>query len=54
MNSINVYIFEKRDFLKYIIFDEIIVVLICMKTNLMLIKRDFVDAFKHVFVVKSN
>ena len=54
MNSINVYIFEKRDFLKYIIFDKIIVVLICKKTNLMLIKRNFVNAFKHMFVAKSN
>ena len=54
MNLINVYILKKRDFLKYIIFDEIIVVLICIKTNSMLIKRNFVNAFKHMFIAKSN
>ena len=53
MNLINVYISKKRDFLKYIIFDKIIVVLICIKTNSMLIKQNFVDAFKHIFVAKS-
>ena len=54
MNSINVYIFKKRDFLKYIIFDKIIVVLICIKTNSILIKRNFINRFKHMFVAKSN
>ena len=52
--SVNVFIFEKRDILKYIIFDEIVVVLIFMNKNVKLIKRNLIDAFKHVSIVKFD
>ena len=52
--SINVFISKKRDTLKYIIFDEVVIVLIIMKKDAKLIKRDLIDAFKHVSIIKSN
>ena len=52
--SINVFISKKRDILKYIIFDEIVIVLIIMKRNAKLIKRNLIDVFKHMSIIKSN
>ena len=51
---VNFYIFEKRDILKYIIFDKTIDILICIKKNSKLIKQNLINTFKHISIIKSN
>ena len=53
-NSINENIIENVEILKYVTFDKIIAIFIFQKRNVVMFKKNFANAFKHIFVIFLN
>ena len=53
-NSINENIIENTKFLKYVTFDKIIAIFIFQKRDVVMFKKNFVNAFKHISIIFLN
>ena len=53
-NSVNENIIEGAEILKYVTFDEIIAVFIFQERDVVMLKEDFVNAFRHISMTFLN
>ena len=53
-NSINENIIENVEIVKYVTFNKIIAIFIFQERNVVMFKKNFVNAFKHILVIILN